>query len=288
MTHNLIYIYKNEGETLAELLGRVRQENGISSEISLTYAGRLDPMAEGMVLVLVGDECKKKDEYLGLYKTYEYEVLFGIETDTFDVLGIPYCVMPDEIRHPGSGLDSACLPQAWIKAGMTKLIRNILPQFLGKITQTYPPYSSKTINGVPLFQLARDGKLKEDGLSREAVCAERNLDKVGAKCELPKIDIEIYEHEFLGLQEISRDELLAQVRERIQKVSGDFRQFEILSAWSSLQLQTYNSKLVIASFRISCSSGTYIRRIASDMGHLLGTGALAWKIKRTKVEDYMI
>lgn len=249
MNHNsqIYSIQKHEGETLAVLLDRVRQENELDKAVPLTYAGRLDPMAEGLVIVLAGEECKKKDEYLGLDKTYEYEVLFGVETDTFDVLGIP---------------SSQARPVQVLPVS----IQNILPQFIGKLTQTYPPYSSKTINGVPLFQLAREGKVSEENL--------------------PTIDIEIYSHEFLGMREINRDELLAQVEKRIQKVVGDFRQTEILSAWHSFVLRSPISEFRIGSFRTSCSSGTYIRRIASNMGRLLGTGAIAWKIKRTEIGNF--
>lgn len=251
MIQNTKYIIqKFEGETLALLLDRMRQENGIATDIPLTYAGRLDPMAEGLMIVLSGEECKKKDEYLGFNKTYEYDVLFGVETDTFDILGIPR-------QFPSLSLQVQSLENE---------IRNILPKFLGKILQTYPPYSSKPINGVPLFQLAREGKMTES--------------------QLPKNNIEIYSHEFLGIREITRDELLSQVKERIEKVVGDFRQQEILSAWHSSILNTPISEFPICSFRISCSSGTYIRRIASDMGKLLGTSSLAWKIKRTKIGDY--
>lgn len=251
MTHNLLYtVFKHEGETLALLLERVRQEQGIPADIPLTYAGRLDPMAEGLVIVLAGEECKKKNEYLGLDKVYEYEVLFGVETDTYDCLGVPRKVESGKLQVES----------------FENRIKKILANFLGKLTQTYPPYSSKTIGGVPLFQLAREGKVSEENL--------------------PTIDIEIYSHEFLGLRTITHEELLMQVEERIQKVVGDFRQTEIISAWHAFLSSFSNSDFQIASFRISCSSGTYIRRIASDIGHLLGTGAIAWRINRTKIGDF--
>jgi len=53
----------------------------------MTYAGRLDPLAEGLLLVLTGEECKNKEKYLGLDKEYEVDVLFGFATDTYDILG---------------------------------------------------------------------------------------------------------------------------------------------------------------------------------------------------------
>ena len=82
-----ILLYKKIGETPLECLNRFKVENSEYESLPMTYAGRLDPMAEGLLLVLVGEECKKKEDYLYLSKEYEIEVLFGFETDTADVLG---------------------------------------------------------------------------------------------------------------------------------------------------------------------------------------------------------
>ena len=55
----------------------------------MTYAGRLDPMAEGVLLILAGKTVYEKEKYLKLDKEYEGEILFGFETDTYDILGLP-------------------------------------------------------------------------------------------------------------------------------------------------------------------------------------------------------
>jgi tRNA pseudouridine(55) synthase len=123
----VLKLYKNLGETPLACLERFRAENPEYSGEKMTYAGRLDPMAEGLLIALVGDECHKKDEYLGLDKEYIFEVLLGIQSDTYDILGIP----------------------------TTPLIRenkSINPNdFVGRRIQEYPAYSSRT------FQMARDG-----------------------------------------------------------------------------------------------------------------------------------
>ncbi len=103
----------------------------------MTYAGRLDPAAEGKLLILAGEECKKKPEYNGLSKTYEAEILFGVSTDTYDLLGIPVLAPSGEI--------------ALARAGA------FLDEQLGKHIQKYPPYSSKTVAGVQLHAHARAG-----------------------------------------------------------------------------------------------------------------------------------
>ena len=105
-----VIIHKNLGETPLEALERFRLEqikksdnNLISNstkldsvtdnsinwkKIPMTYAGRLDPVAEGELLILIGEECKNKEKYLGLDKEYEVEILLGLTTDTYDILGL--------------------------------------------------------------------------------------------------------------------------------------------------------------------------------------------------------
>jgi tRNA pseudouridine55 synthase len=121
---NVLRLYKNPGETPLECLERFRVANPEYTNEKMTYAGRLDPMAEGVLIVLAGEECKKKDEYLGLDKEYIFEVLFGIQSDTYDILGIPKIAEKKDFD---------------------------IKSFVGKRIQEYPAYSSRT------FQMARDG-----------------------------------------------------------------------------------------------------------------------------------
>lgn len=116
----MLIVYKNLGETPLECLERVRFESNLSKDTPMTYAGRLDPLAEGALLVLTGEECKKKDQYLGLDKEYEVEILLGIQTDSHDPLGLITKINPHE-----------SIPD------FSKSIR--------KFMQTYPAYSSKVI-----------------------------------------------------------------------------------------------------------------------------------------------
>lgn len=221
----LLKLYKNLGETPLACLERFRIENPEYKDVKMTYAGRLDPMAEGLLIVLVGEECKKKDEYLGLDKEYIFEVLFGIQSDTYDILGIPL-------------------------TNQLNISKNV-KEFLGKRVQEYPPYSSRT------FAMAREG----------------------IEFEPPTKEIEIYSLEILEEREIQKEKLLAEVFERIDLVKGDFRQEEIKAAWQHIDLP---EKLKITKFKISCSSGTYVRSIAEELR------GIAYSIKRTKVGDYKI
>lgn len=130
-------IWKRLGETLAVLLERFRGEAAVPAATKITYAGRLDPAAEGVVLLLVGDDRMKKEEFLKLPKTYLLTILFGIKTDTADLLGVP--LVKKEV-------------------GQLENTENILQSFAGATTLPYPMYSSKPVAGKPLFIHARAGQ----------------------------------------------------------------------------------------------------------------------------------
>lgn len=80
-------LYKQRGETPLERIHRLIDSNPGFKGQKFTYLGRLDPMAEGVLLVAGGDDIKRKEEFLGLDKEYEFSVLFGFATDTYDILG---------------------------------------------------------------------------------------------------------------------------------------------------------------------------------------------------------
>ncbi len=130
-------IQKYRGETLAVLLARFRHEHGLDIETKLTYAGRLDPMAQGMVLILAGVARFEKDALLGLTKIYDVDILLGVATDTQDPLGL--------ITGTHSvGLEADVIQKA--VSDMTSIT-----------TLPYPMYSSVPVDGQPLFVHAREG-----------------------------------------------------------------------------------------------------------------------------------
>ena len=59
------------------------------ADVLASYAGRLDPMASGKLLILLGEECKRQRAYTDLDKAYEIEVLLDVGSDTGDALGVP-------------------------------------------------------------------------------------------------------------------------------------------------------------------------------------------------------
>ena len=239
----ILLLNKKEGETPLEALGAFRAKNKKYKDVKMTYAGRLDPMASGLLLVLAGEETKNKEKYLALEKEYRFEILFGFATDTYDILGK---IVRQDLT---------------IKKREIINIKSYLKSFLGESMQSYPIYSSKTVSGKPLFTYARSGK--------EVDIPERKI--IIKKLKLEKI------------RTINNKKLLQNIERRIKRVKGDFRQEEILKIWRKKLSLSRQPDFFLASFGIKCGSGTYVRGIADNLGKRIGIPALAFSIKRTKI-----
>lgn len=240
-----------EGETPLEALEKFRHKNTEYKNIPMTYAGRLDPMASGLLLILAGEEVKKKEKYLVLPKEYEFEILFGFATDTYDILGkVTSCVRQD-------------LTQESESEKLKKLIQENLKYFTGKFMQKYPAYSSKPVNGKPMFAHSR----------------------AGTEVEIPEREVSVAKLEFLKIRKIKKEKLLENIEKRINKVQGDFRQKEIIKIWNKElgQNKKIPDTFLSAKFKVRCGSGTYVRGIANSLGEKLDIPALAFSIKRTKI-----
>ncbi len=245
-----ILFYKHRGETPKEALERLRAERPEFASETLSYAGRLDPMAEGVLLVLVGDdENKRREEFLKLDKEYEFDVLWGVDTDTYDVLGK---IVGEEI------------PAIYDK----KEFAQMLEKYRGIYKQPYPPYSSQPVDGKPLFQWAREGKL--------------------AQIDIPhrEIDIKVLEH--VCDRRIITADLQEYILAGIACVEGDFRQEEIRAGWKEFFARYPSTIFTYSTFRVRVTSGAYMRGLAHAFGAHLGCGACALRIVRKKVGSFEI
>ncbi|MEO5635107.1 MAG: hypothetical protein ABIS26_00680 [Candidatus Paceibacterota bacterium] len=246
---SIIILNKKEGETPLETLEVFRNKKNKTNDkyknLKMTYAGRLDPMASGLLLILTGEEVKNKEKYLLLKKNYEFEILFGFATDTYDILG-------KVINRKKGGLD---------RGELIDLIEKKLKRFKGKFFQKYPIFSSKTVSGKPLFEYAR----------------------AGIAVKLPSREVDVKDINFTKLRKIDNRKLLRNIEKRIKKIKGDFRQKQILNTWKKNLLIKKQNEFYIGKFTVICSSGTYVRGIANQLGEEIGIPALAFSIKRTKI-----
>ncbi len=137
--NGILCMNKPQDFTSFDVIGKLR---GILHMKRLGHTGTLDPMATGVLPILVGTATKACDILPNQDKTYQATVIFGKATDTLDIWGKP---LQD---YPEQHVTEAAL-------------RAILPEFLGDITQLPPMYSAVSVNGKRLYELARKGETVE-------------------------------------------------------------------------------------------------------------------------------
>ena len=134
--NGLLIIDKPAGMTSHDVVSIVRRATG---ERSVGHLGTLDPMATGVLPLLVGKYTRLAQFFSDSDKYYTGMIRFGFATDTFDAEGEP---------------QSAPIPFA---LSLDRL-RALAKRFHGTIDQVPPVYSAKKIGGVPAHKLARAGK----------------------------------------------------------------------------------------------------------------------------------
>ncbi len=135
--NGIVIIDKPAGMTSHDVVNRVRR---ILHERSVGHMGTLDPMATGVLPLVLGRLTRLAQFYTGSEKSYEGEIRFGFATDTYDAEG-----------------ESTSAPGEIVKVSLEEL-RVLAGEFSGIIRQMPPPFSAKKIAGVPAYKLARNKK----------------------------------------------------------------------------------------------------------------------------------
>ncbi len=198
--NGVLIIDKPAGLTSHDVVNRVRR---LLNQRSVGHLGTLDPMATGVLPLVLGNFTRLAQFYVSSEKTYEGTVRFGFCTDTYDAEG-----------EPTSESKQVNLRQEDLEPALSR--------FRGVIEQVPPPFSAKKIKGVPAYKLARKQK----------------------EVKLAPVQVEIKELDILGV-DVDR-----------------------------------------MRFRARVASGTYMRSVAHDLGHVMGCGAHLESLRRTAVAEF--
>jgi tRNA pseudouridine55 synthase len=134
--NGVLIIDKPSGLTSHDVVNRVRRVLG---QRSVGHLGTLDPMATGVLPLVLGNYTRLAQFYTDCEKTYEGAIRFGFSTDTYDAEG-----KPTSPPQPANlTLDE---------------LQQLAIEFRGHIQQLPPPFSAKKIHGVPAYKLARKHK----------------------------------------------------------------------------------------------------------------------------------
>lgn len=198
----LLIIDKPKDMTSHDVVDFIRRKFSVKK---CGHAGTLDPMATGVLVMLVGKYTKFAGRFLEEDKEYEATMVLGAVSDTGDAYGkIEPCLKKTDITKEEAD--------------------NVFKKFLGPIEQTPPMYSAVKIKGRKLYELARKG--------------------LSAEVSPKKITIK------------------------------DMR----ITRFSPPEID----------FTVTCSKGTYIRKLADDIGALLGCGAYLSGLRRTRSGKFCI
>lgn len=189
---------------------RCLREAGLP-KVKIGHGGTLDPLAEGVLPIALGEATKLAGRMLDSDKAYDFTILFGTETDTLDAEGQP--IATSDVRPARAEVEA------------------ILPRFTGPIEQMPPAYSALKVDGKRAYDLARAGEEVE--LKVRAVTVHSLL---------------IRHPRFRG-----NDDVVDEIT---------------LSA--------------------TVSKGTYIRSLARDIAHALGTVGHVSMLRRTKAGPFTL
>lgn len=234
--------YKNPGVPFGNITKQVAND----TENKVSYIGRLDPLASGIIIYLEGDELKNREKYMNMDKTYKFNLIIGVSTDTGDCLGM--------IRKI----------QSVNTINMTKL-NEVFTKFLGEYEQRYPNYSAYQIhkNGMkkPLWYFAKNGIELEES-------------------EIPKHIVKIYNLE-QDAKPIFSIRNMNYFIDQIGLIPDglELRKEEVMNQFNEYK-DTDKIRLIGIPMITRVSSGTYIRQLCADIGDSLGTVCIADKIER--------
>ena len=253
-----VVLEKEVGQTPLACAELWRADKPELTGVPLAYAGRLDPMASGKLLVLIGDECKVQENYHGLDKQYEFSILFGVSSDTADVLG--RLQFSDTIPSP-------TLAQ----------LQTICKNLEGEVELPYPHFSSKTIKGKPLHVWTLEGRLDEITIpTKRSTIFNIKPTKLETKTR-----IQIYQ------EASTKIETIPPVTDASKALGADFRRIDVRADWKRFaETGTPTDTFTIATFTCVASSGTYMRTLAEVIAKQCNTTALAYHIHRTKIGTY--
>ena len=135
MYNGILLLNKEPGFTSHDAVAKLR---GILRFRRIGHAGTLDPMAQGLLVMLLGKATRASEYASGAEKEYIADFILGVETDTQDTTGNVFAEAPVDVTE--------------------SQLRQALSSFEGGYDQVPPMYSAIQKDGVRLYDLARKGK----------------------------------------------------------------------------------------------------------------------------------
>jgi tRNA pseudouridine55 synthase len=134
--NGLLVIDKPSAMTSHDVVSRLRRATG---ESMVGHLGTLDPMATGVLPLLLGKYTRLAQFFGPMPKAYSGAIRFGFSTDSYDADGVPVAPVVSPLPTNEEIQDAAV-------------------HFRGQVEQTPPPFSAKKVDGKPAYKAARRGE----------------------------------------------------------------------------------------------------------------------------------
>ncbi|NIJ65470.1 tRNA pseudouridine55 synthase [Sphingomonas leidyi] len=215
--------------------------DGKYGKFKVGHGGTLDPLATGVLPIALGEATKLAGRMLDSDKVYDFEVTFGVETDTLDREGKP--VATSEVRPTREQVEA------------------VLARFTGPIEQVPPAYSALKVDGERAYDLARAGE--------EVKLASRDV-TIHALQILPGTGRETAGEAGGGGGVPSRT---------------PFVELPLHQPAAGSPPRSGEDQITL---RAHVSKGTYIRSLARDIAHALGTVGHVTMLRRVKAGPFTL
>ena len=250
MTTNMLTLYKPIGLSCCDLIRQLQTKDEYKDQ-KMAFTGRLDEMAHGNVILLIGDETKKVNEYHNMNKVYKFRFVVGLETDSTATLGL------FQNKLTPSELDIDLVTQTIMKHKATEF------------DQEYHVFSSFRPQNVkdrkPLWWFAFHNRLDEIK-------------------EMPKKKVKVYDVQVKGIKNVTLDNFINEALGDLSKLRETlfFRKDQVIDQWQKFYdvNKDKNIKFVEFECEIKVSSGFYIRQFVKDIGKELNLNVLVTEIER--------
>lgn len=246
-------VYKPPGILGTQIAKAYKQKH---NKNKVCICGKLDPMAEGQLLLLYDEHCKKMNNYLGHSKTYQFTVLWGFKTSSDDTLGL----INNTILINNTNIDY-------------DYIESELQDFTGTYNQQFHKYSAKPVHN--------------NYGEKHSLWDWTNQDRLD-EIDIPSKSVHVNYIKQLKTEKKNFNELkhsIISILEKIDTTNNTFCKNDAIHNWNTFNYENlYNTNDVyITTFEAYVSTGYYIRQFISDFGEkteLLGT---ALNINRIKI-----
>ena len=245
----MLECYKKAGFTPLQFINTIKK---VYPEQKVCYTARLDPMARGIVPILIGDECKRMDSYTSLSKTYEVKIIIGFSTDSDDALGM---LQSNLLKNEESKTELYLQLQSPMFLTDYKSYFDIEKEM--HIEQKFHYYSTKAL-------MSRSKHNYEDHYHNVKLLQSTLIDK-------GEMDFNVWVNECI------------QTIDTIDKTKN-FRQKEIIEQWQNI-LYTENIKtLPYITLQLHVGSGFFIRQHIRDISEKIGIPLMCYDIHRISID----